>query len=290
MKKTLFFSLFTLFVLLITIAFLKNRSFQYPSASDTDAKTLAEKERITRFWKVYREATEHRMAGRTREAAEGYRKALTLNGEHEDALYYLGNMCMELGEYQAAAESWQRLAQVNPHSARAHLQLGDLHLNFEQKEFFNLSRAEEEFQHALQINQEETGPTLRLGHVALIRGDLPKAQNYFNAVIVTNFKSVEAHFLNGYVAWKTGNVSTAETMFSEAVKFSQADKPVQGILSEGDTKTGRAHVAPPSSKRQTLFQDCCSDLADLNESSISEQMRARYEKLSTLLKQMRKSQ
>jgi tetratricopeptide (TPR) repeat protein len=230
------------------------------------------------------------MAGRTREAAEGYRQALTLNGEHEDALHYLGNMCVELGEYQAAEASWRRLAQVNPQSARAHLQLGNLYLNFEQKEFFNLSRAEEEFQRALQINQEETGPTLRLGHVALIRGDLPRAQSYFDAVIATHYKSVEAHFLKGYVAWKTGNTSTAETMFSEAVKFSQADKPVQGVLSEGDTKTGRAHVAPPSSKRQTLFQDRFGDLADLNETSVSQQMRARYEKLEALLKQMRNSQ
>jgi tetratricopeptide (TPR) repeat protein len=287
MKKVLLILASVVLALLVGIAFLKNRSSQDSSEKGAETKTIAEKERILRFWQIYREATDLRLAGKIKEAAEGYRHALALNGEHEDALYYLGNMCVELGEYQTAEESWQRLAQVNPHSARAHLQLGNLYLNYEQKEFFNLDSAEAEFHQALQINQEETGPTLRLGHVALIRGDLPKAKHYFDAVIATNFKSVEAHFLNGYVAWKTGNAETAKAMFREAIKFSQADKPVKGVLSEGDTKSGRAHTLPETPKRQTLFQPYFGDLATLEESSLPQQMRDRYRKLAALLQQMK---
>jgi tetratricopeptide (TPR) repeat protein len=289
MSKAFLISLFAFFVLLIVIVFLKNRSSQNPAENDTGAKTIAEKERISRFWEIYREAANYRLAGKAKEAAEGYRNALVLNDKHEDALYYLGNVCVELGEYKTAEESWRRLAQVNPHSARAHLQLGNLYLSFEQKEFFNLNRAEEEFQKALQINQEETGPVLRLGHIALLRGDLPKAQHYFDAVITTNFKSVEAHFLNGYIAWKTGVVSKAEKLFSEAIKFSQADKPVKGVLSEGDTKTGRAQTLPETSKRQTLFQPYFVDLAELDEKSVAQQMQARYQKLDAFLEQIRKN-
>ncbi len=288
MKKAVFISLPVLFVLLMAIAFLKNRSSHDSSENDANAKTLAEKERIKRFWEIYRAATDHRMAGRIKEAAESYRRALALNGGHEDALYYLGNSCLELGEYQTAEASWQRLAQINSHSARAHLQLGNLYLSFGQKEFFNLDSAEAEFQKALRINQEETGPVLRLGQIALIRGDLPKAQNYFDAVIATNFKSVEAHFLNGYIAWKAGNASKAKKLFSEAIKFSQADKPVQGVLSEGDTKSGHAQVASAPSKHRTLFQDCFDDLAELDEASAPQQMQARYQKLEALLEQIRK--
>jgi tetratricopeptide (TPR) repeat protein len=288
MKNAVFISLPVLFVLFIAIALLKNRSSHNSLENDSNTKTLAEKERILRFWEIYREATNQRLAGQIKEAAEGYRNALALNSEHEDALYYLGNMCVELGEYQTAEESWQHLAQVNPQSARAHLQLGNLYLNYEQKEFFNLDRAEDQFQQALQINQEETGPTLRLGHVALIRGDLPKAKHYFDAVIATHFKSVEAHFLNGYVAWKTGNAEMATTMFSEAIKFSQADKPVQGVLSEGDTKTGRAHTLPETPKRQTLFQPYFGDLAELEEASAPQQMQIRYRKMEILVEQIRR--
>ena len=290
MKRTLFVFFSALCVLLIAVALLKNRAAQEPSASGADVKTLAEKERVLRFWEIYRAATDQRLAGRTKEAAESYRNALALNDKHEDALYYLGNMCVELGDYKTAEAAWQRLAQANPHSARAHLQLGNLYLNFDQKEFFNLDRAEEEFQQALLINQEETGPVLRLGHVALLRGDLPRAKKYFDAVIATNFKSVEAHFLNGYVAWKIGNALTAETMFQEAIKFSQADKPVQGVLSEGDTKSGRAHTLPETPKRQALFEPYFGDLAELEEASVPQQMPARYGKMEALLNQMRKNQ
>jgi tetratricopeptide (TPR) repeat protein len=288
MKKilTIFFSM--LFVLLAAIAFLKTRSARERSANGAGGKTLAEKERIKRFWEIYRDATAHRMAGRTPEAAAGYRDALALNGNHEDALYYFGNVCLELGDCQTAEESWQRLAQINPHSARAHLQLGNLYLRFEQKEFFNLDRAEAEFQKAQQINQEETGPMLRLGHIALIRGDLPAAQHDFDAVIATNFKSVEAHFLSGYIAWKTGNAAKASKLFIAAIKFSQADKPAKGVLSEGDTKTGRAHLAPEQAERRTLFQPYFGDLAGLDEAGAPQQMQSRYRKLQAFLERIAK--
>jgi len=175
-------------------------------------------------------------------------------------------------------------------TARAHLQLGNLYLNFERKEFFNLDNAEAEFQKALQINQEETGPVLLLGHIALLRGDLPNAQHFFDAVIATNFKSVEAHFLNGYVAWKTGNISKAKKLFSAAIKFSQADKPVKGVMSEGDTKSGRAQTLPETPKRQTLFQPYFGDLAELDEKSVAQQIQARYQKLEAFLRQIGRSQ
>ncbi|MCI0699010.1 tetratricopeptide repeat protein [candidate division KSB1 bacterium] len=287
MKKAVCISLPVLLVLLMAIAFLKNRSSHDGSENDSNTKTLAEKERIKRFWEIYREATDHRMAGKIKEAAESYRHALALNGRHEDALYYLGNISLELGEYQTAEDSWQHLAQINPHSARAHLQLGNLYLSFGQKEFFNLDSAEAEFQKALQINQEETGPVLRLGHIALIRGDLPKAQHYFEAVIATNFKSVEAHFLNGYVARKAGNASKAKKLFSEAIKFSQAEKPVKGVMSEGDTKSGRPHALPETPKRHTLFQPYFGDLAEVDETSAAQQMQVRYQKLEAFLAQIR---
>ncbi len=286
-EKPFYIALAVFLTLLAAITMLKLRSSQDDPEHSLNAKMPAEKERITRFREIYREATDQRLAGKTKEAAEGYRTALALNDKHEDALYYLGNLCVELGDYKTAEEAWRRLTQVNPHSARASA-TGRFYLNFEQPEFFNLDNADEEFQNALKINQEETGPVLRLGHIALIRGDLPKAQHYFDAVIATNFKSVEAHFLNGYIAWKTGNPEQAKKMFSAAVQHSEAEKPAQGVLNEGDTKSGRAHTLTETAKRRALFQPFFGDLADLEESSLTQQMQDRYWKLAALLQQMKK--
>ena len=65
------------------------------------AKTAGgtDREQVLRFWELYREATDHRVAGRTREAASTYESALELKDDHEDALYYLGNMYVELDEH-----------------------------------------------------------------------------------------------------------------------------------------------------------------------------------------------
>lgn len=285
MKRVFFIILSLLLVLFVAITLLKHRSSEVNSENSGVEKTITEKKKIQRFWEIYRQATEHRIAGNYQEAAEEYSRALRLNNRHEDTLYYLGNMYLELGEFREAEKAWKRLVQINPNSARAHFQLGILYLNFEQKEFFNIKSAEVEFKRALEINKEETGPLLRLGQIALIRGDLPEAQHYFNAVIGSNYRSVEAHFLNGYITWKTGNSRKALSLLEKAVKYSRPLEPVKGILSEGDTKQGRSSGMP---NRYPIFQNHLRDLSELDESILPQQMDVRYQKLESLLNRIRK--
>ena len=61
------------------------------------APTDVDREAVTRFWELYREATDHRLAGRIPEATTAYEGALVLNSEHEDALYYVGPEHMDWG-------------------------------------------------------------------------------------------------------------------------------------------------------------------------------------------------
>ncbi|MFQ5864116.1 MAG: tetratricopeptide repeat protein [bacterium] len=281
MNRVFFTILAGVLVLFIVIFVLKFQSSDVKNEQGDNEKKMVEKERIQRFWDLYRQATEHRIAGRLQRAAEDYRSALTINDHHEDALYYLGNVYLELGDFRGAEHAWRRLVQVNSNSARAHFQLGNLHLNFEHKEFFDLNKAEAEFERALEINKEETGPLLSLGQVALIRGNLAEARRYFNAVTGSNYKSVEAHFLNGYIAWKTGNSQKALTLLSKAVKYSQPEKPVQGVLGEGDTKIG-----PPIGMSNRWKVDLL-DLSGLNESSLLQQMESKYQILDAYLDQIR---
>jgi len=221
------------------------------------------------------------------DAAVAYRRALEYNEKHEDALYYLGNVYLELGEHKAAEKAWRRLLKVNPYSARAHFQLGDLYLSFDDGKYFDIDTAEAEYRRALEINKEETAPTLRLGYVALIRGNLPESQRYFDAVIGSNYKSVEAHFLNGYVAWKRGDPQKALTLYEKAVKYSFPERPGKGVLGEGDTKAGGAFVLPESSKHQTLFDVFIRDLSVMDKTKISQQMDSQYQKLDAFLTQIR---
>ncbi len=193
---------------------------------DAARDTMGARAGIREFWEIYRGATGHRVAGRIGAARDAYRRALELNPRHEDALYYLGNMELELGRYDEAHSAWARLVQINPSSPRAHSRLGDLYACMDPGAPRDLAKAEAEFRRALELNREETGPLLRLGEIALMRGNLAGATSFLDVVIGSHSRSVEAHFLKGYVAWKRAQPDSAATLFREAVALAPGGAPV----------------------------------------------------------------
>ena len=286
MRKTILLFGVVLLVLFAAITVLKSRPASVAPSGAADASTVTEKEEVQRFWALYRQATDHRMAGRLEEAAATYREAIALNDGHEDALYYLGSMYLELRDFGSAREAWERLASLNPNSARAHARLGDLYFCLEPDTLLDLDAAEAAFTRAMNLNKEETGPLLRVGQIALIQGHLPEAQSYFEAVTGSNYKSVEAYFLGGYIAWKQGAVRQAATHFAEAVRQAQPDKPPQGVLGEGDTKAGGNLMASGASSCQA-FQSYLDDLARLQETPRPLPMNQRYQELDQFLEHIR---
>lgn len=107
--------------------------------------SAARKAEIRRFWETYRRATGLRVQGDWKAAVPVYREALEIDPDHEDGLYYLGNGLFELGRYEEAAAAWERLVEVNPHSSRAHIQLGMLHVCGAAGAPFDMDRAKREF-------------------------------------------------------------------------------------------------------------------------------------------------
>jgi tetratricopeptide (TPR) repeat protein len=270
--------------LFAAITLLKPNSDQNSSLVQNSEKTAAEKEKIRRFWKIYRQATSHRLAGEIEQAASAYEKAIALNENHEDALYYFGNVSLELGQYEKAEQAWQRLVEINPQSARAYQQLGNLYLNPDNASLFDIKKAEEAFQQAHRINREETGPVLRLGEVALIKHDFEQADEYFDAVLGANSKSVEANFLKGYIAWKRENTSRARFLYQRAITSARPENPVKGILGEGDTKPGESKTV---SKRFDIFQAVFEEIKAFHLYA-SNEMASHYQKLDKKIDQLKK--
>lgn len=196
------------------------------------------KQDIKSFWETYRKATSLRMAGNYTEAVVNYEKALTLNNAHEDAIYYLGNMYLELKEYKKAQQTWEKLVTTNPNSARAHYQLGNLYFLYKDSDYFNLPKAAVEFKKTIAINKDFLQPLLYLGQIALFEGQDEEAQQNLSLVLVSNEKNTEAHLLNGYIAWKKGNADKARSSFSLAISNTATKAPTKGIPGEGDTRAG----------------------------------------------------
>ena len=248
---------------------------------EAEGPAAAERQRVQGFWSAYRQATSDRVAGRIAEAATQYQAALAINPDHRDALYYLGSVSFDLGEFAEAETVWNRLLEVDPQGSRGYARLGDLYMCFEQPSFFDLDKAEQVFLRSVAINRGETGPLLRLGELAVIRGDMTTALEYLDAVAATNFRSVPAFFFRGYVAWKRGQSTEALNHFREASLQAKPAESIAGAPTEGDTESGAAILA---AKRQCRsFRAFTEGLPDPDEENVAGEMTARYEALEVFL-------
>ena len=201
------------------------------------------RQRVVAFWNRLNRATDARLRRDFAEAARLYEEALVLDPRHEDALYYLGQCRREMGQPDAARRAFERLVASNPMSARGHLALGALLASPDPGEPMALAEAERHLRRAHEINGEETGPVVRLGEIALLAGRSAEARGWFESALRTNPKSIEAAFLAGYVSWEDGR-PTAPFLrrMREAAKV---EKPVKGVLNEGDRRDAQRKTAPP---------------------------------------------
>jgi tetratricopeptide (TPR) repeat protein len=222
-----------------------------PEGQGEEARSVAGvtpgQEQVQRFWEVYRRATAARVAGEREAAVSLYDAALQLNSAHEDALYYLGNLRFDLGDGAAAERAWRRLVEVNPGSSRAYSQLGMLYACRAYPESFDPGAARAELHRALEINQQETGPHIRLGELELLEGNERRAREHLSAVVGTNSRSAATHFLLGYMAWADGQGREAAMRLREAARAARPAEAVAGVPGEGDTRSGvplAGHASP----------------------------------------------
>ncbi|HZT42882.1 MAG TPA: tetratricopeptide repeat protein [Chthonomonadaceae bacterium] len=262
-------SVFTLLTvaLILLIGFLGIRQRHGPTETGSPpgagasgaALTAAERTRIESFWAIYRQASQEKQAGRWAEAVRDYRQALQLNPSHWDTLYYLGGGLVQLRRYRDAEAAYRRLVAAENQPARAHAALGALYANPSAGPLFDLAKAEREFQAARRANADESGPILRLGEVALAAGETARAREYLQAAGRTNFKSVTAPFLLGYIAWRDGDARQALTLFGKAISLTQEQPPPAGVLGEGDTRL-KGHRAMVLPEQQDLFDGFVAEL------------------------------
>ncbi|HEX7024291.1 MAG TPA: FG-GAP-like repeat-containing protein [Gemmatimonadales bacterium] len=236
------------------------------------------REQVLAFWSVYRRATALRIAGDT-SAATAYRQALALNPDHEDALYYLGQMELRLGHFAAAERAWRALARVNPQSSRPHSALGSLYLCLAEGAPFHLDSAEARFRRAHEINPEETGPSLHLAEVALMRNDPAAAGRRLAEVLGSHATNPAAQFYRGYLAWKRGDTREAEAALRRAAEGAAIRARPQNVAGEGDTRAGTP-LGPAGADR-------CEELRDASATpgpgAPPAGMNARYRLLDSLL-------
>jgi enediyne biosynthesis protein E4 len=217
-----------------------NQRFTITEGETGGAGGGSERDRVSAFWDVYRQATAERVAGKVEAAADSYGRALALDPDHEDALYYYGSMRFTLGQFNEAARAWRHLVAIDPRSGKTHSQLGALFLCLDAGAPFNLDSASAHLRLVDQINREQTAPRLHLGEIALIRGDMRAAKRLFDDVLQTNAQSRQARFYSGYIAWHGGDQESARAAYAKSAAASEATPSLSGVSGEGDTRPGGA--------------------------------------------------
>lgn len=253
----------------------------------TDSTTVhaVDKEEVKAFWEAYREAQKMRTDGKWEAAISAYRKAIKVDSLHQDSWFNMGNMYLELHQYYEAERCWKKVVFFNDNSAKAHMQLGRLYMSFDRPEMFNAAMAKREFLKSASINVVITGPQMQLGHLNLILGEKEEAETYYQGVIGSDTRNIEAHFLLAYLEWKSGNAEKAKIYFEKAVANSTPEKAIKDIPSEGDTREGVTYIRPIN---LSFFLNYFNDLYLVDKKNTGKEMHERCRQLDVQLESIRR--
>lgn len=204
-KKNIFIAV----ILLIAFASITINKFWGHSSDNGSSTKFVRSDSIQKFWTYYNRATEYRLHGIVDSSIIAYQEALKMNQNHEDALYYIGNMYMNVDKFDLAQNSWEKLIELNPQSERAYNQLGNLYFCVNHIDFFHPEKSKLYFKHAADLNKETLNPHLRLGEIALFQNRINEAIDIFNNLSLMDHKNAEIFFIIGYLNWKSGNEQEA---------------------------------------------------------------------------------
>ncbi|HEY8659187.1 MAG TPA: tetratricopeptide repeat protein, partial [Hanamia sp.] len=112
--------IFIIVILLIAFAGITIVKYSRQRGDGGSLTEVVKSDSIQAFWTYYNRATEYRLRGREDSSIIDYQEALKLNPDHEDALYYIGNMYMKMDKFDMARETWEKLIELNPQSERAY--------------------------------------------------------------------------------------------------------------------------------------------------------------------------
>jgi Tfp pilus assembly protein PilF len=195
---------------------------------------LGQRERVTAFWQLQREAMDAmKRDGDSAAAMALFERALELNPRHEDSRYYLANLLAAQGDLAAAQNELAEVIEANPQSHRAYKQQGVLRALYGRGDE-DLAAAQAALETAVALNPEETGGLLALGEVLLLRGDEAAAEGHFVHACRSNPRAVGGFFLRAYISWRRGDSAGSADLLRQAMAARGPEWKPEGAVAEGD--------------------------------------------------------
>lgn len=115
------------------------------------------------------------MPGKKREALDAFTKAATINPASGDALYKIGKVSTETGDYERGYVALKKMLTLYPEHVMGLAALGDVSVYRGQ-----YAEAEKSYKRALLLQPDALGLLKSLGNLAMVKGEFVEARGYFS--------------------------------------------------------------------------------------------------------------
>lgn len=178
-------------------------------------------------------------------AEQGYHQILEAQSNHPEALYGLGVLMRQKGEYQTAENLLKNLLQVQPNSIKALFGLGNLYQAQDR-----LSEAIEAYHHVLVLQPDAIAAYNNLGYALQQQGKWEKAIAYYQKALELQPNCLEAEVNLANALHAQGKLSPEKQAHYAAINNDFGSKCKQA----GDLKTAIAYYRQSISMKRDLVE------------------------------------
>ena len=190
---------------------------------------------------LFSEAVSHHQSRRFPQAEELYKRILTQDPSHVDALHLLGLVSYQQGDHSKAIQLISNAISLNSTKPHFHFNLG-LVLEKEGR----LDEATSAYEKALALNPSYTEAQSNLGNVFRVQGKLDVAAKAFQAVLKINPHSAETHNHLGVVRKEQGDIDGAIEEYRATLEINPAHAEALNNLGVAYKEQGRLDEARSS--------------------------------------------
>ena len=162
-------------------------------------------------------AKTYALQGKVQEAAQSYRRALSLNPRDVDSMQLLAALLGEVGIWDEAVGLYEQLVQLEPHKAEWWYRVGQ-----SLKGQGRLDEALAFYRHAIELFPDSTDGYFNLGKALFETGERLECLQCFRRVVAMHPEDAEAHNWIGQILHEVGELGPARHAYLEAIKLKPA--------------------------------------------------------------------
>ena len=152
--------------------------------------------------------------GRPKEAAQSYRRAISLNPQDEDSLQLLAVLLSEGSDWDESADLYRKLLQSQPHRPEWMFRLAQV-----LKSQGRISEALEWYRRAVSLYPDAADGHFNLGKALFEARQLAESQEWFRRVIAIQPEDAEAHNYLGQILHELGEAGEARKFYLGAIRL-----------------------------------------------------------------------